>query len=394
MKVLHVIPSLSAVHGGPTAALALMERELTAQGIDVHTTTTDDDGPGRHNGNPCGVALAENGATRRYFRKQLDFYKYSPALAAWLNAHAGDYDLLHIHALFSHSTIAAARAAGRAKVPYVIRPLGTLSQYGITQRRPWLKRASLALLEGPALRQAAAVHFTSDAEKLEAAQWGLALRGVVIPLGIEAAAPAPAGLVRQRFGSLGDAPYLLYLSRLDPKKNIEGLLQAFSQVAARWPDLRLLIAGDGDAGYVLGLKAQSAAMGVADRVVWAGHVTGDIKASVLAEALAFVLPSHSENFGIAAAEALMAGLPCVLGQGVAIAQDVVSAGAGLAVAPDAGSIAAALRRLLADKSARAAMGANALNLARHKYSARAMGEGLLGLYEGLVLPISHRNGVI
>jgi glycosyltransferase involved in cell wall biosynthesis len=386
MKVLHVIPSLSAAHGGPTRALALMERELAALGVTVHTVTSDDDGPGRRNGKPCGVPLAENGATRWYFRRQTGFYKASLPMARWLRRHAADYDLLHIHALFSFSSLAAVQAARRAGVPYILRPLGTLGTYGVTQRRPWLKRLSLAWLEGPALRDAAAVHFTSADEQREAQALGLPLRGVVIPLGVEPVPPASAAGVRQQFAALGDAPYLLYLSRLDPKKNLEGLLRAFAEVSPAFHGVRLLVAGDGDPAYLAQLQALAASLGLGDRVVWAGHVEGDLKASALAGAMAFVLPSFSENFGIAAAEALMAGLPCVLGQGVAIAGDVAAAGAGLVVEPEAASVAQGLRRLLGDEAARVAMGAAASALARERYSARAMGLALLSLYERVAPP--------
>lgn len=384
MRVLHVIPSLSSAHGGPTRALGLMEQVLAAQGVQVDTATSDDDGPHRRNGKPCGVPLAENGVTRRYFRKWLDFYKVVPGLAWWLVRSVRSYDVVHIHALFSFSSVAAAWAAHRAGVPYVLRPLGTLNRYGVTQRRPWLKRLSLALLEGPALRHAAAVHFTSEDEQSESAQWGLPLRGVVIPLGIEAAEPGDPALVRQRFPQLAGAPYLLFLSRLDPKKNVEGLLRAFGLCAAQWPDLRLLVAGTGEAGYVTGLRVLADQLGLAGRVVWAGHVEGELKTGALAGAEVFVLPSFSENFGIAAAEALMAGKPCILGQGVAIAQAVASAGAGLAVAPDPASIAAAVLGVMADAPGRAIMAQRAAALARARYSAEAMGANLVQLYSDIL----------
>lgn len=384
MKVLHVIPSLSAVHGGPSRALALMERELAGLRVTVDTVTTDDDGFSRHNGKPSGIALQENGVTRRYFRKRTDFYKVSPSMCRWLAQHVGEYDLVHIHALFSFSSMVAARAARRAGVPYIIRPLGTLSHYGVTQRRPWLKRVSLALLDGPALRHAAAVHFTSADEQAEAAQWGVTMRGVVIPLGIEPAPPADDRLVRAHFPALGDAPYLLYLSRLDPKKNLEGLLQAMGQLPPQWCHVRLLVAGDGAPDYVAALHTQAVRVGLGQRVVWAGHVEGGLKASALAGAVAFVLPSFSENFGIAAAEALMAGLPCVLGQGVAIAGEVAAAGAGLTVVPDAASVAGALQQVLMDPPGRTAMAAAARVLAQQRFSAKAMGRNLRGLYADLL----------
>jgi glycosyltransferase involved in cell wall biosynthesis len=234
------------------------------------------------------------------------------------------------------------------------------------------------------LRHAAAVHFTSEDEQAEAAQWGVPMRGVVIPLGIEPAPSADDLLVRAQFPALGDAPYLLYLSRLDPKKNIEGLLQALSQLPSSLSPVRLLVAGDGAPDYVAALHALAAQLGLTGRVIWAGQVEGALKASALAGAEAFVLPSFSENFGIAAAEALMAGLPCVLGQGVAIARDVVLAGAGLAVAPDPASIAVALEHVMADSQARAIMSSRAMVLARTKYSAQAMGKSLLHLYSGIL----------
>jgi len=266
MKVLHVIPSLSAVHGGPSRALPLMERALAAKGVTVETATTNDEGPRLHHRKPCGLPLFENGVFRHYFHKQLDFYKVSLGIAGWLRRHAKDYELLHIHALFSFSSIAAAWTARRLGVPYIIRPLGTLTHYGRTQRRPWLKRLSIRWIEGPLLRDAAAVHFTSLDEQREAEACGVPMRGVLIPLGIEAPAITDDTLVRSRFAGLQDANYLLYLSRLDPKKNVEGLLRAFAQCSAQWPNTQLLMAGNGSRDYVGNLMALSVALGLGHRV--------------------------------------------------------------------------------------------------------------------------------
>jgi glycosyltransferase involved in cell wall biosynthesis len=386
MRVLHVIPSLSAVHGGPTRALALMEHALTRQGVTVETAATDDEGPGRRNRKQLGLPVAENGVVHHFFAKRMEFYTASPGFARWIFRNAGRYDLLHIHALFSFTTTVAAWAARRAGVPYVLRPLGTLTHYGVTQRRPWLKQLSLAVLEGPALKHAAAVHFTSEAERDEAAQWQIPMRGVVVPLGIDVPDSAGDPLARQRLGlgSTAGQPYLLYLSRLDRKKNVEGLLHAFHLCASQLPGVKLVLAGDGEPGYVSGLKELAFSIGIAERVIWAGHVEGALKASLLSGAALFVLPSFSENFGIAAAEALMAGKPCVLGNGVAIAQEVASAGAGLAVAPDAASVAAALLQVMGDAPARERMALKAAALARSHFSVDAMGHKLKCLYEDIL----------
>lgn len=361
-----------------------MVSALLSRGVTACIATTDDDGPNRRNTLPCSVFAEYEGFQRIQFRKVFDFYKTAPDFGLWIARNAREYDLIHIHALFSFTSMAAAWAAHRAGVPYVLRPLGSLASYGINQRRPWLKRFSLAWLEEPALRSAAAVHFTSVDEMREASQTGISMKGVVVPLGIEAFKPRDEGLVRSKFSALMSGRYLLYLSRLDPKKNVEGLLHAFSLCAATWPDVKLLVAGDGAPAYVGGLKALARELGLTGRVVWAGHIDGELKASALAGAAMFVLPSFSENFGIAAAEALMAGLPCVLGLGVGIARDVVAAGAGVAVAPDAGSIAAGLMQVMADTQARAVMSARAVALAQGKYSAQAMGANLVALYQDII----------
>jgi glycosyltransferase involved in cell wall biosynthesis len=381
MKVLHVIPSLSLTEGGPTRAIAAMEQALAAQGVTVETATTDDAGPGRRNGKPLAQPLTEDGAVHWYFAKRTDFYKWSPSFAQWIRREGRHYDLLHIHAVFSFTSTMAARAARAAAVPYVVRPLGTLNDYGMTRHRPWLKAASLRFIDGPLLRDAAAIHFTSDEEATEARKLGLPLTEAVIPLGI--AVPA-AACVKTFTATLPAAPRLLFLSRLDAKKNLEGLLDAIALLRTEMPQLRLVVAGAGTPEYVNSLKARAQSLGVAGCVEWAGHVEAEAKAAAFAGADLFVLPSYSENFGIAAAEALAAGLPCVLGEGVAIASDVVKAGAGIAVGTDAASIAQGLRRIIADHEALPALSANALRLARERYSIDAMGASLKRLYEGIL----------
>jgi glycosyltransferase involved in cell wall biosynthesis len=390
MKVLHVIPSLWHGDGGPSHALRAMERALAAQGVTVETAATDDAGPRARNGRAGGAALREEGATRRYFAKRTDFYKWSPQFARWISRAARDYDLLHLHALFSFTTTAASQAARYHGIPYVVRPLGTLDAWGLAQRRPWVKRVSLRLIEAPLLRDAAAVHFTSDDEARQAAALELPMRTAVIPLGIDLPAP---GSRNERAGAPDGTLRALYLSRLAPKKNLEGLLDAIAQLQHELPQLRLTIAGDGDMAYVQTLRERAAALGLRDRVRWLGRVEGEAKRRAFDEADFFVLASHSENFGIAAAEALAHGLPCLLGRGVAIASDVASAGAGVSVAPEADAVAAGLR-LMIPAAARASMSAQALRLARERYSLEAMGTRLHELYSAILagrhgLPAKH-----
>ncbi len=177
---------------------------------------------------------------------------------------------------------------------------------------------------------------------------------------------------------------MLFLSRIDRKKNVEALLHAFAMIRNENRDASLSIAGEGPEDYVAGLRALTSELSLEDCVEWLGYVDGLRKSILFAKADVFVLPSFSENFGIAAAEAMLAGLPCVLGEGVGIAREVSEAGAGLVTAPDSASVASALARLLDDANFRHSLGRRAKVFAEREYSTSRMAERLLALYEDVI----------
>jgi glycosyltransferase involved in cell wall biosynthesis len=250
------------------------------------------------------------------------------------------------------------------------------------------------------LQGAAAVHFTSQAELEEAMATGLPMRGVVIPLGIDATDVANTGLSTGQAGPQARLPVLpagrrilLFLSRIDPKKNLEALIDAIALSPVLRSAAALLIAGAGESVYVASLQRRAAAAGIADITVWLGHIDGAPKRAALAAADVFVLPSFNENFGLAAIEALLAGVPCVLGHGVAVAAEIAQAGAGVAVAPEPTAMAAALERLLAaDGSLRQIMAERARSLAEREFSSARMAERLIALYADIAKhPVPHAS---
>jgi glycosyltransferase involved in cell wall biosynthesis len=347
---------------------------LAAVGVSVDGAVTARGADGEVAGNP----------PVRRFARQWGPGKPSWPLARWVARHVDRYDVVHVHALFSFASEVAALIARRRGVPYVIRPLGVLNRYGMRLRRPRLKRLWIWLVAGPLLRDAAAVHFTSQAEADEASELGIPMRGVVIPLGVELPEPGDPESMRARFPALRGARVLLFLSRLDPKKNLEGLIDAFSEVAPEVPDLRLLVCGSGASGYVDSLKARATANGVGERVVWAGEVRGAEKASAFALADLFVLPSLSENFGIAVVEALAARVPVVVSDGIPLASRIVEVGAGWRCGTDGPSVAAALRAALDPAIDRRAVGERGRALVAAEYSVDVMGQRLKALYEQIL----------
>lgn len=383
---------MASVHGGPSRAIKLIQRALQPLGVDVEVATTSDDGPGRRlpASEVSAILASASGHTGclpniyHVFEKRTEFYKIAPGFLPWIVKEAGRFDLIHLHALFSFTCTVAAWAARRAEVPYIVRPLGTLARYGMTQRRPTLKRLSFSWNEGPLLRDAAAVHFTSEAERDEALGLGVPIRSAVIPLGVDDAKVGDAVRFRASLPRCVEGTVVVYLGRLDPVKNVEGLLGALGRIRREGLRPTLLVAGDGPADYRRALESRAAAEGVAAQVHWLGEVRGQRKSGLLAAGDVFALPSFSENFGIAAAEALAAGLPCVLGRGVAIAGAVRDAGAGCAVEPTPEAIADGLRTYLTDPGLRASAGVAARVLAAREYSTQAMGRRLVALYESIV----------
>ena len=395
MKVLHVIPSVSPRDGGPSYALPLIARTLAALGVEVEVATTDDDGPGLHLEVEHGKRVQSSGYGIRYFRKQSDFYKVSLPFRRWIRGHVGDYDVVHIHAMFSYVSNCAARAARRSNVPYVVRPLGVLNRWGIENRRPLLKSLSLRFIEEPILERAAAIHYTSGQERAEAEQSGVVARGVILPLGIDLAPfqklPDPSRFWK-RFPIAAGRPLVLFLSRIDPKKGLDLLLEAFRQVLKARPAALLIVAGEGDKSYAENLRSRARRLEIEDSVVWTGRLDGDEKLAAFAAASVFVLPSHSENFGIAAVEALAAGLPAILGEGVAISADVREWEAGLVVKPDAGATARAMMELFGDAALRSRCAGNGRRLVHDRFSLEAMGQGLVTLYEKVRTQWEAREG--
>jgi len=382
-----VIPSLSPLRGGPSFALPLMANGLADLGVSVDVVTTDDDGPAGRRNLPLGCAVTDGRVTYRYFARTTSFYTSSWSLTAWLARHVRGYDLVHIHALFSYAALPASLAAYRSGVPYIVRPLGTLSRWSVEQRRPLLKRLSYGVLESRIVRQAAAMHYTSGQEQREAEMLGISTRPVVIPVPIDAGAfahPPSRDHVAGLVPLAASRPFLLYLSRLDRKKGLDLLIPAFADVHVRHPQVLLVIAGSGDPVLAREVRDEVGRRGLDGDVVFVGHVDGDQKQALLAHAAAFVLPSYGENFGIAPVEAMAAGVPVVITDRVGIAPDVAAALAGLVVRPDASAIARALNRVIEDPNLTARLAANARSLAGSRYAIPVVATELLQAYESVV----------
>jgi glycosyltransferase involved in cell wall biosynthesis len=369
MKVLHVIPSVAERSGGPATAIVPMCRALMQQGIETLLLSTTD-------GLPEILDAAEyKGVPAAFFQPQLGAsFKYSPPLAAWLSANIKNYDLTHIHAVFNHSSIAASQACRKAGVPYIIRPLGTLDPWSMTQKS-LRKRLFWQLYGKSMLQHAAAVHYTSEVEKLSTERHLGLNHGKVIALGIDANNA-------NSNGRMFSEPYVLVLSRLHPKKAVEVLIDAFQSLSrnGKFANWRLVIAGDGPSDYVSKLKARVAAT---DRITFTGWLDEDKKHAMLAGASLLALPSHQENFGLCVMEALSHSVPVLVSPNVNLATEIVSANAGWISAIDTEALATRLAEALSDEDELKKRGHAGKKLSQ-KYSWENVATGLINLYTEIV----------
>src|SRR5262245_54592544 len=164
MKVLHVIPGIAPRYGGPSQAVVQMCQALRAEEIEVLIATTDADGNGRL-AVEIEKTIAHEGVPTIFFPRQLtEAFKYSRPLARWLHSNASPFDVVHIHAIFSHSSLAAASACQRWDVPYVLRPLGSLDPWSLSQKR-FAKKILFQMGVNQMLDGACAIHYTTAAEK-------------------------------------------------------------------------------------------------------------------------------------------------------------------------------------------------------------------------------------
>ena len=252
-------------------------------------------------------------------------------------------------------------------------------------RRRSLKKASLKVVEGSLIRGAALLHYTSEAERDEAGRAGVQAPCIVLPNPIShSPAVRCKGVFRAMQPQLAGKNILLFLSRIDRKKGLELLLDSFAALRPSHSGLHLVIAGSGDPDYVDALKARARQLEIADQIHWSGFVSGELKNAILADANVFVLPSYSENFGNAVAEALAAGLPVIVSENVGIHREITRAGAGLVVPCEAKPLSEAIRRFFSTPELPTRMSAAAVQLGENAFPTGSIIRRLKACYEDVL----------
>jgi glycosyltransferase involved in cell wall biosynthesis len=344
-------------------------RALGRHGVDVTLVTTNDD-PHRRLEVPLDRPVTSDDVTYIFHNSWpiAGRYGFAPSLIRTLRTILSRCDLVHIHWLYNFACVAAARASLAAGVPFIIQPRGSLDPY-IRRKNSLAKRVYLSTIGRPLLTRAGAVIFTAEQER-ERAEYRRHQPEWIVSNGIDWSVYErlpERGTFRAAFPAVR-GPFLLFLGRLSRQKGLDLLLPAFAQLAREHPDLQLVLAGPDHEGYAANVRTLAASLGVDQRIVFTGLLTGALKLGAYVDAELFVLPSYMENFGGVIIEALACGLPVVISDQVHIHRELRSAGAAVVTQCTVDSVAAGIRAVLTDPAARNRMSTTGRNLVCNHYT--------------------------
>lgn len=293
---MHVVPHIDQEAAGPSYSVPRLCQSLAACGNQVELTCI------AARGQIPGVALDLHPQWPIFSR-----FAVSTSLAWALGRKAQVVDVVHNHSLWSMVNVAAGWVVPGKRAKLVTSPRGTLSAWALGRNKTL--KSWLWPLQRRAMARADLLHATSEVELQDIRTQGFTNPVVLVPNGIDLPvmplAPVP---------NVSGGRTLLYLGRIHPIKGLDRLLQAWAQLQPRYPQWRLVIAGKGDPGHVHEVQALATRLDVR-RVSFPGPLYGDAKAQAYFDADLFVLPTHSENFGMVVAEALAHACPAVVSHG-------------------------------------------------------------------------------
>jgi glycosyltransferase involved in cell wall biosynthesis len=283
-------------------------------------------------------------------------------------------DIVHQHGIWQYSGIVSARLREARGVPLVVSPHGMLAPRAMAHRAS-RKRLAWWLYQRRVLEAADMFHVTSDRERDDVRALGLRQPVAVVPFGIDVPEVCP---VRTNSGALT----ALFLSRIHPIKGILDLVHAWGQVRpAGW---RLVIAGPDECGHTAEVAAAIKQLGLAKSVSLRGACWGADRDGLMAASDLFVLPSHSENFGLIVAEACARGLPVITTQGTPW-RSIQDNGCGWWVPVGVEGLSGGLQEACRlERSELEAVGRRGWQMVARSYSWHTATDRLLGVYDWLL----------
>ena len=291
MKILSFVSSLDLSSGGPSRSVPMLVKGLAELGVDITLMTVRSENMNIH-------ALDGTTAKLKVFSPSLS----KKEIAKYL---AGErFDLIQIQSMWDmpyHKVMVEARKLG---IPYIVTPRGMLEPWSLSQKK-WKKKLAWWLYQRNDVQKSVCVFTTAKMEADHVSNLGITTCKAVIPNGIETDSyPCKTSIdvVKKQ---------VLFLSRVHVKKGIEILFDAWKRIHSEFAEWQLLVVGNGEAEYIQSLENRVACLGLKDSIKILPPVFGNDKIQLYQESALFCLPSYSENFGMAIAEAMSCGTPVI-----------------------------------------------------------------------------------
>ncbi len=390
MRILYVTSYYKPayVYGGPVRSISQMCEALARLGAQVTVITTNANGA-RTLDVPLGQPTNVDGVQVHYYPvvpvPPRSFF-YSPAQARACVEQIPQCDIVALETLWTYPMRASVAACQRVRVPYIVPLRGQLMPWALAHKA-LKKKTYLALFARRYLNRAAALHCT-DATEAQATR-ALNLRSpiFVVPNGVDTSRYTHLplrGVMRERLGIARGDGVLLFLGRLKTIKRADIAIETLA-AAQSVRVTHLILAGPDEDGLTPALESQAARLGCADRVHFTGLLNGDDVLSVLADADLMLMPSDvQESFGMSALEAMAAGVPVLVSEGVPAGRWAEQADAGRQVPSTADAFTSATRELLSYSEQLALMGRRGQELVRREFDLPAVAQQMLAQYEAIV----------
>jgi glycosyltransferase involved in cell wall biosynthesis len=377
--------------GGPVFSTHTLHKALIKKGIDVTVYTTN--AGLRGNVTPNTLSIVD-GVKIIYFSftNVLEFtgatgWQYSRSMIHAIKKNLGEFDLVYIVAIWNAPAAIASWFCKKNKKFYIISPRGQLYPE-VLKKKFFKKWLYYSLIAQRMLRGASAIHYTTldEAQRCHGSLH-LTNKTITIPHGIhldEFMNLPSKDKLRERFPELRNKEVVLFLGRITWKKGLDILINAFVQSLKIRPNLHLLIAGTNDEGYLANVIAWIKQYNIEQHVTITGGLHGNEKKEAFAGSNLFVLPSYSENFGVAVVEALACGLPIIISNKVGIYNDVRDYNAGLVVNTNPESLHNAIVTLLNNAELQQTFVDNGKKLIRERYDINKVSLQMIEAFRHLV----------
>lgn len=377
MHILHVVSGLEARRGGPPRVVVALTAALMKIGVESTVYATE---PFLSEDTPITVPDAEvrlfkSGRLARFWPG------HSPGMDQELKDSIGRFDAVHIHELWHYPHYAAARAAQKAGVPYIISPLGGFAPTAI-KKGQLKKRLYGALIQGRLTGHAAMYHALTGDEASDTAGHVGDIPVDVVPLGVDPSqfeSLPDAEEFDRLFPELRGKRIVLFMGRLNAIKGLDILIPGFGLAATGRDDLHLVIAGP-DAGYESKARELVSSASLESKVSIIGPIYGRTKLAALSRADVFALTSYGEGFSVAILEALAASLPVIISRECHFPA-VSKSGAGLEISLDFTEFGLALTSLVDRPRMITEMSAKARSMAMGPYSWDTVGSAFHDIYK-------------